>query len=111
MLIPRDLSLEECLQRLCSRNVGRLAVATPVGPRICPVNFVVDNRSVVFRTSPFGTLGTFGWGFEVAFEVDHTNEATKHGWSVVLLGRGLLLRQVRGGCSGGGTRPGVLGRW
>ena len=91
MLIARDLSPEECLHRLRSTNVGRLAVATPLGPRIYPVNYVVDNLSVVFRTNPYGTLGTFGWGFEVAFEVDQTNETTKHGWSVVLLGRGRLL--------------------
>jgi hypothetical protein len=91
MLIPRDLTTEECVQRLSSRNVGRLAVATPLGPRIYPVNYVVDKASIVFRTNPFGTLGTFGWGFEVAFEVDHTDEASKHGWSVMLLGRGQLL--------------------
>ena len=70
MLIPRDLSTEECIHRLSSRNVGRLAVATPLGPRIYPVNYVVDDVSVVFRTNPYGTLGTFGWGLEVAFEVD-----------------------------------------
>jgi uncharacterized protein len=91
MLIPRELTLEECLHRLSSRNVGRLAVATPLGPRIYPVNYLVDKESLVFRTNPFGTLGTFGWGFEVAFEVDDTNEAAKHGWSVLLLGRGQLL--------------------
>lgn len=91
MLIPRDLSPDECLHRLASSNVGRLAVATPLGPRIYPVNYIVDDVSVVFRTNPYGTLGTFGWGFEVAFEVDQANESTKHGWSVVLLGRGQLL--------------------
>jgi uncharacterized protein len=51
----------------------------------------VDDVSVVFRTNPYGTLGTFGWGLEVAFEVDQTNESARHGWSVVLLGRGRLL--------------------
>ena len=94
MLIPRDLTLDECRHRLSSRNVGRLAVATPLGPRIYPVNYVVDEESVVFRTNPFGMLGTFGWGFEVAFEVDRTDEAAKHGWSVVLLGRGQLLDRL-----------------
>src|SRR4051812_15955802 len=94
MLIPRELPVDECLDRLASRSIGRLAVATPLGPRIYPVNYVLDGESVVFRTSPYGTLGTFGRGLDVAFEVDHFNEAARHGWSVMVLGRGQLLSAV-----------------
>jgi nitroimidazol reductase NimA-like FMN-containing flavoprotein (pyridoxamine 5'-phosphate oxidase superfamily) len=91
MLIPRELPVDECLNRLASKAIGRLAVATPLGPRIYPVNYVVDGESVVFRTNPYGTLGTFGRGMDVAFEVDHIDEAVRHGWSVMLLGRGELI--------------------
>ena len=91
MLIPRELPVDECLNRLASKAIGRLAVATPLGPRIYPVNYVVDGDSVVFRTNPYGTLGTFGRGLDVAFEVDDVNESIRHGWSVMLLGRGELL--------------------
>jgi hypothetical protein len=45
----------------------------------------------VFRSRPYGTLGTYGWGLEAAFEVDVIDSERRAGWSVMLLGRGRLL--------------------
>jgi len=70
MVIPRELTESECLQALCGHTVGRIAMCTPQGPRVFPVNYVVDDGSLVIRTSPYGTIASEGGrNAEVAFEV------------------------------------------
>ena len=86
----RDLSRERCFALMAGRQVGRLAYCTPTGPRIYPLNFVLDGESVVFRTAPYTALGTAMDGRDVAFEVDEVDEvdeADGNGWSVVVGGR------------------------
>ena len=87
MTTPHELSPTECATLLDSGGIGRLAVCTPTGPLIYPLNFTVDGQSIVFRTSAYGTLASLGWGIEVAFEADHLDWSTRRGWSVVVKGR------------------------
>jgi hypothetical protein len=69
-----------------------VAICTPVGPRIFPVNYVCEGGdSIVFRTSPSSTLGTFAWGTEVAFQVDELDWTTSSGWSVEAVGRPVVV--------------------
>jgi nitroimidazol reductase NimA-like FMN-containing flavoprotein (pyridoxamine 5'-phosphate oxidase superfamily) len=80
----------ECRDLLASHQVARVAVCTPDGPQIVPVNYVVDEDSVVFRTAPYGVLGRHAWKGRVAVEIDHIDPFTRSGWSVVAAGRGHL---------------------
>jgi nitroimidazol reductase NimA-like FMN-containing flavoprotein (pyridoxamine 5'-phosphate oxidase superfamily) len=84
----RELSAAECLARLESQSggVGRIALTTPTGPMIYPLNFVVHEQAVVFRTSASTALGRSPWGVDVAFEVDHLDLKERQGWSVVVRG-------------------------
>lgn len=84
---PRELSPQECVDLMGISGIGRLAICTPMGPQIYPLNYTVDGNAVVFRTTPYSTLGTLGWGVNVAFEVDHLDIASQEGWSVVVKGR------------------------
>ena len=59
---PFDLSPDECRELLCAGLVGRIAMCTPVGPHIVPVNYGVVDDSVVLRTSPYSVLGTHARG-------------------------------------------------
>ena len=81
-----ELHLRECVELLASGTVGRVAIGTPRGPHIVPVNYVVDRESVVFRTSPYGVLGRSAWPCRLAFEVDEIDPASSSGWSVVANG-------------------------
>jgi uncharacterized protein len=45
------LTPTQCWDLLQSEEVGRLAVTLGYHPDIFPVNFVVDDRSIVFRTA------------------------------------------------------------
>lgn len=51
-----DLSRDECLELLGAMSVGRIAYTTDDGPRVLPVNDVLEGDSVVFRTVPDGEV-------------------------------------------------------
>jgi len=83
----------ECWTRLRSSEVGRLAVVTPDGPDIFPVNYVVDHGTVVFRTAPGSKLTALRQGEPVAFEADGFDGDANEAWSVVVKGHPQQLRQ------------------
>src|SRR4029079_8565784 len=82
-----QLTVAECRALLETGVVGRVAMATPVGPRISPVNYVVHEDAIVFRTAPYTELSTYGWSVDLAFEIDRLDPDARLGWSVVALGR------------------------
>ncbi len=84
---PVTLSPGECVELLEAGVVGRVAMSTPVGPRIVPVNYAVHDSSVVFRTSSYSEIATYGFIADVAFEIDYLDYETHLGWSVVAIGR------------------------
>lgn len=81
------LTIEECWRRLSQHptKVGRVGTGGP-SPDILPVNYVVDGRSLVFRTAPGRKLSAVGRGERVVFEVDVVDLAWRRGWSVILRG-------------------------
>ncbi|WP_030227266.1 pyridoxamine 5'-phosphate oxidase family protein [Streptomyces sp. NRRL WC-3626] len=81
----RDLGPEDCRTLLSTHGVGRIAVATPEGPAVVPVNYEVVDDAIAFRTAP-GSVPAAAVGAEVAFEVDHLDEAMGQGWSVLAVG-------------------------
>ena len=64
------LSHEECLRLLGGGVSGRIALSSPNGPHIIPVNYAVIDDAVIVRTSPYSVLGTYGRDTMLAFEVD-----------------------------------------
>lgn len=103
MATPIELPYATCAELLTTQEVGRVAVSTADGPRIVPVNYVVLDDSVVFRTTPYSILGMHAWNSQMAFEVDHIDPEHRTGWSVVATGRGTVveddveLRRIQSG--------------
>jgi nitroimidazol reductase NimA-like FMN-containing flavoprotein (pyridoxamine 5'-phosphate oxidase superfamily) len=84
----REIDTLECERLLGAGVVGRVAISTPDGPHIIPVNYSVVDHAVIFQTSPYSLLGTYGRNAQLAFEVDHFDYPDHRGWSVVAHGRG-----------------------
>jgi hypothetical protein len=80
-----ELDPGECRELLSSHGVGRVAVCTPRELVVVPVNYTVVDGAVVFRTAP-GSVPAQAAGREVAFEVDHIDDALSQGWSVLATG-------------------------
>ncbi len=86
-----ELSSEVCQDLLTHEEVGRVALCTPSGPRILPVNYTVHEDAVYFRTMPYSVLGTHGRDADLAMEIDHLDYATHEGWSVMVVGHATMV--------------------
>ncbi len=74
----------ECWQLLSSAPLGRLVTVADGTPEIFPVNFVVQRRTVLFRTAEGTKLVSSAINKQVLFEADDYGAAA--GWSVILKG-------------------------
>jgi CBS domain-containing protein len=80
------LDTDECLRRLRSAPVGRLAFVHNGDPIVLPVNHGLDGMKVVFRTTWGSKLEVAQAAGTAAFEVDGVDESTRTGWSVLVRG-------------------------
>lgn len=80
------LSLPECRRLLASQRVGRLAIVVDGHPEIFPLNFTMDGDAVVFRTEKGAKLSALREHLDAAFEVDEVDQASRTGWSVLVVG-------------------------
>jgi len=82
-----ELTTSECESLLRAGIVGRVAVSTPDGPLIIPLNYSVSDDAIMVRTTPDSMLGTHAQDAVFAFEVDHFDYPNGRGWSVLARGR------------------------
>jgi len=87
----KELSEDECFELLAAASVGRVGYTDPDGPVILPVNYTVDNRTVLFRTAPQNSLALHVRSGPAAFEVDEADDYTQSGWSVLVRGSASFL--------------------
>lgn len=80
------LTVEECIDRLRTARVGRLAFFDQGEPMILPVSHGMDGNAVVFRTAPGSKLLIAENEMPVAFEADGIDADRRAGWSVVVRG-------------------------
>jgi nitroimidazol reductase NimA-like FMN-containing flavoprotein (pyridoxamine 5'-phosphate oxidase superfamily) len=90
--VLEQLSEDECLRLISPGGVGRLAFSGRYGLSVFPVNYKVQEGSVVFRTAAFSPTdedlrtGIPRAEYKVAFEVDAVDESAREGWSVLIQG-------------------------
>ena len=81
------LSPPACRELLGSQTTGRIGVVVGGHPEIFPVNYGVDeDGTIVFRTDPGTKLASVEHGPTICFEIDHADDETKRGWSVLVVG-------------------------
>jgi nitroimidazol reductase NimA-like FMN-containing flavoprotein (pyridoxamine 5'-phosphate oxidase superfamily) len=86
----QDLTVEECLDCLSCKQLGRVAFTQDswpqAGPVILPVNYVMEGDAIIVRTSPYGFIAQSLRRRETAFAVDEIDERTGCGWTVLVRG-------------------------
>ncbi len=85
---------EECWELVAGKQIGRLAVSIANDPDVFPLNYRVDDKTIVIRTLPGLKLAAAVLGNPVAFEIDDIREDTHSGWSVVIHGYGQEIGEV-----------------
>jgi uncharacterized protein len=78
------LSEDDCWDRLRTQQLGRLVTHVGEVLDIFPVNYVVDDETIVFRTAEGSKLFEITVNDEVLFEVD--DHSGTDAWSVVVRG-------------------------
>lgn len=91
MQMSLELSREDCTRLLAAGLVARVAVSTPTGPEIIPVNCSMVDDYMVIRTTPYSVLGSNAPGTVVALEIDDLDYENQRGWSVMVRGRAELV--------------------
>jgi nitroimidazol reductase NimA-like FMN-containing flavoprotein (pyridoxamine 5'-phosphate oxidase superfamily) len=91
--IFEELSVEECLHLLDTHQFGRIAVVIDGQPIIFPINYALEEDSVVFRTAVGTKLSGAALG-HVAFEIDDVDDTAQTGWSVIVQGVGNDITQT-----------------
>jgi nitroimidazol reductase NimA-like FMN-containing flavoprotein (pyridoxamine 5'-phosphate oxidase superfamily) len=82
----RVLTLQDCLARLGSAPVGRVAFALDGEIAVLPVNHTLDGLDICFRTAGGSKIQAAIDGDRVSFEVDGFDPARRWGWSVLVHG-------------------------
>ncbi|MFE3107256.1 helix-turn-helix domain-containing protein [Kitasatospora indigofera] len=83
--VVEKLQAWECWAKMEPGGVGRVALSTPEGPQVLPVNYRILDGTVLYRTAPQSGAAA-AVGKQVAFEVDQLDEAFGVGWSVLVTG-------------------------
>ena len=88
-----NLEPSDCFELLSREEVGRAVYFDEAGPVALPVNFVVQDQTVILRTSPHGSLaGHLRESPRCAFEVDDVDAVQHTGWSVLVRGSAAWVR-------------------
>lgn len=80
------LAPDECLRLLGTHAVGRVAWNGPAEPTVLPVNFIVVDGEIWFRTTAHSSLSRQIDDLPMSFQVDDVDEFTRSGWSVLVRG-------------------------
>ncbi|HAM26645.1 MAG TPA: hypothetical protein DCP11_08055 [Microbacteriaceae bacterium] len=83
--VIEELSEDVCWELLDAAAVGRLAVAADDGVDIFPVNYLVKDRVIFFRSAPGAKLMDITEHPSVAFETEGVHRRVR--WSVVVKGQ------------------------
>jgi uncharacterized protein len=76
-----------CLRRLGGEAVGRIGFSAQGLPVIHPINFFLDDRTIVFRTEAGEKERAAANGAVACLEVDRFSGMEHSGWSVLATGR------------------------
>jgi nitroimidazol reductase NimA-like FMN-containing flavoprotein (pyridoxamine 5'-phosphate oxidase superfamily) len=85
--VIRDLTRERCLELLAGESVGRVAVDRDGVPHVVPVNYVLADGWIVFRSGEGTKEHVAEMGRPLSFEVDRLDGSTRTGWCVLVSGR------------------------
>ena len=84
--VIQNLSSDESLELLATQTFGRLVVRRKDDMDLFPLNYVVHEGSIYFRTAEGSKLFTVSLNHDVLFEADLVDKEAQQAWSVIVKG-------------------------
>jgi nitroimidazol reductase NimA-like FMN-containing flavoprotein (pyridoxamine 5'-phosphate oxidase superfamily) len=81
-----DLSAERCWDLLATKSTGRIGYEHEGRVLIFPVNYLVHDGAIYFRTAREGAVGAATPRPSMSFEIDLARPERSGGWSVLASG-------------------------
>jgi len=81
-----ELTRSECLRLLADGVVGRVVFTDHALPTVQPVNYLLDDEEIIFRTRNGSKLAAATRNAVVAFQLDAFDLTTRTGWTVLGVG-------------------------
>ncbi|MEO6471769.1 MAG: pyridoxamine 5'-phosphate oxidase family protein [Aeromicrobium sp.] len=87
MILLKNLTPDECYELLRKTTVGQIAFVDDEGQQLMPVNFIVLDELIYFRTVYTGILAQLTHGHrDVAFGANGHDDTSHTGWNVTVRG-------------------------
>jgi hypothetical protein len=104
-----ELSVAECWALLATQPVGRVAIIVGHYPEVFPVNYAVQEKTILYRTGVGAKLHAIHRS-NVTFQADAIDPVHRAGWSVMVKGVAQEVnpsrdRSVVSGSDVGGATP------
>lgn len=84
--VIQKLTDEESLELLSTKTFGRLVVRRKDDMDLFPLNYVVHEGAIYFRTAEGSKLFSLTLNDDVLFEADDVHPETEEAWSVIIKG-------------------------
>lgn len=84
--VIQNLSDEESLELLATKTFGRLVVRRKDDMDLFPLNYLVHEGEIYFRTAEGSKLFSLTLNNDVLFEADNVDGDSQEAWSVVVKG-------------------------
>lgn len=84
--VIQNLSDEESLELLATKTFGRLVVRRKDDMDLFPLNYLVHEGEIYFRTAEGAKLFSLTLNNDVLFEADNVDGDSQEAWSVVVKG-------------------------
>lgn len=84
--VIQNLSDEESLELLATKTFGRLVVHRKDDMDLFPLNYLVHEGEIYFRTAEGSKLFSLTLNNDVLFEADNVDADSQEAWSVVVKG-------------------------
>ena len=73
----KELREPECLELLAQHEVGRVAYCDDLGPVVLPVNYALDQGTILIQVSPHSTLANHLRDTPASFQIDEFDDYTQ----------------------------------
>ena len=83
----REIDQAECLDLLADHQVGRVAYCDDLGPVVLPVNYALDQATILIQISPHSNLARHLRRVPASFQIDGFDDYNQTGWSVLVRGQ------------------------